>query len=149
MTNPVVIDSSVLASFFKDNDDNHDQAVACIRQIFIAPDEPTVIIPPLVLYETCVAAVRAETNVEVLADRIYKLLNIEQVTTVGLSELSVFKHLRRTERTKISQPQLRTHDMLIVGTALEFDASLASFDQNMNSCCARIGVSLYQIDPPL
>ena len=140
MTPSIVIDSSVLVSFFLEDDSYHEKAVVAICKIFNSPEKPSVIIPPLVLYETGVATIRASADPKEIAERLFRLINIDQVTTIQLSDLSVFKHLQQTSRAKISQPQLRTHDMLIVGTALDFKSSVASFDQQMVACCQRLGV---------
>jgi predicted nucleic acid-binding protein len=81
MTGSIVIDSSVLVSLFLEEDGHHEQAVATICKIFNSPDKPSVIIPPLVLYEIGVATIRASADAKIIANRLYRLINIDQVKT--------------------------------------------------------------------
>ena len=141
MNNLKVIDSSVLVSFFISTDLKHDESLAIVRKLFNDESGTHVIIPPLVLYETGVVATRLGYDANELSLRLYRLINLINVTLISLTELSVFKHLQLTNRPSQREPLLKTSDLLIAATALEFQAAIASFDQKMISCCQRLGVA--------
>lgn len=143
MDSPVVIDSSVLVAFFVPSDSNNTAARNTINRLFDVERGSRVVIPPLVLYETAVVVTRLGYNEDLLTNRLFKLINLPNVVSTSLNEMAVFKHARLAKPDSKREPSLRTHDLLIVATALDFQATLASFDHNMNNCCQRLGVAVF------
>jgi len=131
----VLLDSCVLASFFLVNDSGHQEALQTIKYLFSKPEEINIILAPLVIYETSVVAIRSGYSEVAIANRLHKLLTYDQVIVISLSELAVFKHLHRTAHTSVRQPQIRTHDMLILNTAIDFGALVLSSDRPLLSVC--------------
>lgn len=134
----VLLDSCVLASFFMTEDDKHREALQIIEWLFADSMKFNIILPPLVIYETSVVVIRNGYSEIIISNRLHKLLSYDQVIVISLSELAVFKHLRCTERTSRRQRQIRTHDMLILNTAIDFDAPVISFDQPLLNVCQRL-----------
>lgn len=131
----VLLDSCILASFLIEKDSGHQEALQIIKYLFSKSEEVTILLAPLVIYETSVVVIRAGCSEAVINDRLHKLLTYDQVIVISLSELAVFKHLRRTARTSVRQPQIRTHDMLILNTAIDFGALVLSSDRPLLSVC--------------
>jgi len=135
----VVLDSCVLISFLLQHDKNYEEAKHLITHLFTEPRSFTILLSPLVLYETGIVTTRSGESENTIADRLYKLLRYDEVVIVSLSDLAVFKHLRHTARLTVREPQIKTQDMLILNTAMEFNALLVSFDKPLLKICERLG----------
>lgn len=134
----ILLDSCVLASFLLDFDLNHNEAVQIIKHLFDKTSQFKIILPPLAFYETGVAVLRAGNNSELVAERLHKLIKSERVTVISLSELAVFKHLERTARSNQREKQIKTQDMYILNTAIDFDAPIVTFDKPLLDICKRL-----------
>lgn len=134
----VVIDSCVLISFLLQHDTNYDEAKKIILHLFTKPRSYTILLSPLVLYETGIVTARSGENESTISDRLYKLLRYDEVVAVSLSELAVFNHIRRTARLRRTEPQIKTQDMLILNTAIQFNALLITFDKQLLKICERL-----------
>lgn len=139
----VLLDSNVLASFIIEKDSRYLEADKIIRHLFAEPANYNIILPPLVIYETSVVVIRAGYSETITSNRLHKLLTHDQVVVLSLSELAVFKHLRRTARHHVREAMIRTHDMLILNTAIDFDASIVTFDSAIQKVCQRLNYPVH------
>lgn len=119
----VLIDSCVLAAFILERDPHHSEAEKIIRYLFNNERQIKFLLAPLILYETGVVVVRSGVVEAVVRYRLNKLLSDER------------------------QQQVRTQDMYLLNTAIDFSAPLISFDQSLLAVCRRLdhpAFSIYQ-----
>lgn len=138
---PVLLDSCVFASFMLARDTKHKEAISIISKLFKQLKNLRLVIPPLVIYETGTTVIKGGIDEKVIKNRLRKLLDYDQVIVMSLSEMAVFKHLRRTAKLHERYPSIRTHDMMILNTALEFEATMITFDQQLATVSRHLNLS--------
>lgn len=127
----IVLDSSVLISAMAKNDGFHRDSVNVFNEVSNRQSTIQILLPPLAMYETIAVLRRKGVSVTTLQERISKLTMLDFVTTIGLTEFTIFKHAGTILSPNSQASALRTNDLLIASLAIEFEAAIVTFDEKL------------------
>jgi predicted nucleic acid-binding protein len=143
MRSYIVLDTAFVVAIIDGSDAFHTDAVYLFKELIARKDDLKILVPPLVLYEVIVTLRRKGMTAKKLEEILMRLVNLEYVSVIALSELSALKHAAHSLNAKDKSKGLRTHDFLIFCVADEFEGLLITFDTKMIAKCRAVYPCVY------
>lgn len=141
----IVEDSSFIISVFHETEPFHKEAVSLMEQILERKGAVRIIIPSVIFYETIFNLVKRGVPRNVVEDKLWKLLYIDQVFNVSLVETSAFRLFKKFPIQYLQG--FGSMDYLIMSTALALDATLLTYDKGMRRNAGKIYKKIFYAAP--
>ncbi len=128
--NFIVEDSSFVISIIDSKDCFHQKAIDILVKLNKFNSNTLILIPQIVIYETAVTLVRKGIDKNKVEESIRKLLFLENVRCIDITESSLFRFCKNIQNIS-GFNLLKTSDFLIVSIAKDFSAKIITFDVQM------------------
>lgn len=126
-----MLDSCFLVATIDAGDRFNKDAVYLLRQLLHKKCDIKIIIPPIALYEVLAVLVRKGFSHKKAEGAILRLLHLDKVIALSISENTALKHSRSLLTTGSPTATLRTADFMITGIGLDFEAQILTFDRGL------------------
>lgn len=143
MRHCVVLDSCFITAALLETDVFHSDARFVLKKLLRATTEVKIIVPPIALYETISNLVREGVTHRRVEATVMRLLKIEKIIILSITEASAFKHARKLLQPGNPASTLRTADFLISCVGLDFEAQILTFDRKVFNRIRTIYPSIY------
>lgn len=130
--NFIVEDSSFTISIIDNSDFFHQKAIDILVKLNKFNLNTLILIPQIVIYETVVTLVRKGIDKNKVEESIRKLLFLENVRCVDITESSLFRFCKNIKNIS-GFNLLKTSDFLIASIAKDFSAKIITFDAQMRN----------------
>jgi len=130
--NFIVEDSSFTISIIDSSDFFHQKAIDILIKLNKFNLNTLILIPQIVIYETVVTLVRKGIDKNKVEESIRKLLFLENVRCVDITESSLFRFCKNIKNIS-GFNLLKTSDFLIASIAKDFSAKIITFDAQMRN----------------
>ncbi len=125
----VIIDSCFIIATIDESDAFHEDATYIFRILLKKSSNVRIIVPPIALYEVISTLIRKGLNFRKVEGAVMRLLHIENIVMLSITEMSAFKHAKKVLTSGSSANSLRTADFLIICIGIDLDALILTFDK--------------------
>ena len=131
MKHCVVLDSCFLIATIDSGDQFNTDAIYVFKNLLSKKSDIKIIIPPIALYEVLAVLVRKGFSHKRAEGAILKLLHLDKVIALSITENNALKHSRNLLTAGNQATALTTADFMIAGIGIDFDAQILTFDRGV------------------
>lgn len=133
----LVEDTSFVVSLMNNNDPHHFLALDIFRKILLSKSKVRVVMPTTVFFETLFALLRNRIPKNVIQEKLWKLLMIDDVLNFPTLETTALRLSNVIGPYILGLPQnavIQANDLIVLATSLDLEcAPVVTFDKKMKT----------------